>query len=300
MLGINLALTEDAARARYPNASWGKDLRMDRPDALKRAEEARAGGAPLPCFTFIDSHIYSCGATGDPWCDNVPGFRNFELTYWRLRNNSIRERCFAMGEGFLDRGTHGDQVHISWHLRNGDICLHCDPGYPAKVYEQLLSVPAIRRAHHLAIDAHDYSEGIDKEPLFRRAAARFDFFNTNQTLVSTVCRFATADVLVTAGSSLAPFIAAFLPPLNPIVVEERRKEANTDPRPDKHFFKDYEAVLMDGDGQIITEGYAAWLDSVLSDRLRMERQFNSSSSSIGGGGGGGAGCSGGNASASPG
>jgi len=52
--------------------------------------------------------------------------------------------------------------------------------------------------------------------------ARFHF---NSSLRDTVCRFLTADVLVTDGSSLPVFASAFAPPRRPVVLEEARKEA---------------------------------------------------------------------------
>lgn len=102
----------------------------------------------------------------------------------------------------------------------------------------------------------------------------FEALHSTQSLLSTVCRFATADVLVASGSSLPPFVAAFLPPLSPLVVEERRKEAATvnDTRFFHHFFRPHEALLIeDGDLVNMDEGeFAQWAESVLSDRLALE------------------------------
>lgn len=278
LLGIDLKFSEADARAKYPGATWGPDLKLTLPEALNRSAAAKANGTAHPCFTFIDTNVNSCklpsGAEGS--CDSGPAFENFAASYGRLRNNTIKAECLKMKHGFTDRGPEGNQIHISWHVRNGDRCTHCtEPEYYRQLYRRLLYSPTIAKAHHLAFDSHDRAEHVEHDVIFK-AAAKFEVFHTTQSLLSTVCRFATSDVLITSGSSLVPFIAAFLPPLSPIVLEERRKEVTnaSDLSEHHHFFRWHEAVLLE-DGKPISDNRTVTmlLESVLKNKLVTEKQY---------------------------
>lgn len=279
LLGINLNFSEADARARFPGATWAeKPLEVGLFDARRRAELVRTTNASHPCFQIITTSIQGC-PFHQGWCDNGPEFDNFVETYRSLRNNSLKSECLARGLGFTDRGPDGIRVNIAYHVRNGDRCIRCaESGYFVGLYRQLLASPTVARAHHVAFDSHDRLESVEKDPAFQFPdnASRAEFHHTSQTLLSTVCRFATADILVMTGSSLPPLVAAFLPPNQPLLVEERRKEATnvSDFSNHHHFFKEWESVHVE-DGRVAGDAAAAAaaIEAVVADRLAVERQF---------------------------
>jgi hypothetical protein len=70
-------------------------------------------------------------------------------------------------------------------------------------------------------------------------------FYSNSSLLATVCRFLTADVLITSGSPFPAFIGAFAQPWSPIIMEERRKGINATSLSLHHHFSDEEAILLE-------------------------------------------------------
>lgn len=282
LLGLNLRLTEAGARSYFSNPPLSSAQFLEAQNAEQIYKEVQAGRRNHSCHVVYTSSIHSCHDSPDGWCDMRPVFDNFLLTYYKLRANDARQGCLDRGLGFPQREPTREAIQISWHIRTGDRCFHCNNvTYFRRVYSQLLSVPIIARAHRVSIDSHDRVEWLEKDPLFANAT----FFHTNQTLLSSLCRFVTADVIVTSGSSFAPIVVAFLPPLAPLVLEERRKEVQqyAGGQFAHHFFKPHEAVLME-DGEVTNfseEGFVTHVQSILADRLLLEEQF------------GGGGCAGG-------
>lgn len=271
LLGINLRLTVDGARSYFVNPPLSSPPTwITAPEAEALNSDVRSGKKALPCHTLYASDIRTCSGV-DAWCDVRPFFNNFDATFFRLRRNDAKQACLDRGLGFTSRGE-SNAVHISWHIRTGDICLHCgDVSFFQRIYSQLLSVSVIARSHVIAFESSHRVEWLDNQSMFSRAL----FYHTNQTLFETLCRFITADILITSGSSFAPFVAAFLPPLSPIVLEERRKEAGPNEiRFIHHFFQEHEAILME-DGKIADDGpdFITLLDSVTRDRFQGESWY---------------------------
>lgn len=266
LLGLNLRLTEAGARSYFTAPPLSGTQFIGAVDAEGLHNEVLAGRKNLSCHVMYASDIRSCSGV-DAWCDVRPVFDNFQLTYHKLRNNDARAGCVKLGLGFVERKPTPETVQISWHIRTGDICLRCnDMDYWKRIYSQLLSVPAIARSHAITFESHDRVEWLEKEPLFAGAS----YFHTNQSLLESVCRFITADVLISTGSSFGPFVASFLPPMQPILLEERRKEAKTvkEDRFVHHFFKPWESIHMeDGQVQMDPQLFATHVDSMLRDRF---------------------------------
>lgn len=127
-LGVDLNLTQASARARHaPNVTWGTVDHLDLVNAMARSEAARRGESLHPCYAWIVTDVRGCHHEHGDWCDDQYGsFLNFLGSYGWLRNNRVKEECFERKLGFSDRGPAGDTVHIAWHVRNGDRCLHCE------------------------------------------------------------------------------------------------------------------------------------------------------------------------------
>lgn len=280
LLGLTSRLTESGARSYFSNPPLSATQFISAPDAEALNREVRRGKKNHSCFVMYASDIRSCGA--DAWCDMRQVFDNFQLTYHKLRNNDARQGCFERGLGFLSRAPLPETVQISWHIRTGDVCLHCnDIDYWKRIYSQLLSVPTIAHSHTITFESQFRAEWLEAEPMFANAS----YSHSNQTLLASICRFITADVLITTGSSLAPFVAAFLPPLAPVVLEERRKEAQNvgESRWAHHFFKPWESFHMeDGQIQMALDNFIMQVDSVLRDRLLDEIVYGGQCAGIGG------------------
>jgi hypothetical protein len=109
-----------------------------------------------------------------------------------------------------------------WHVRTGDVCLNCRTAYYSGLFIQLQRALGGRRAAVTFESQHPLKFGGPRQlaDLPEFAGARFV---VKDKLINTVCRFLTADVLLTTGSSLPAMVAAFAAPWAPIVVEERQK-----------------------------------------------------------------------------
>ena len=196
----------------------------------------------------MSSSIASCfrGDFAGNWCDFYPTYEALDNVIWQLRDAGAHHRCHAAGLGFkrsIKRAT------VVWHVRTGDVCLHChDVSYYTKLharFERALGVP---------VDLHFESQNplgwLSGLPEFANAS-----FSHETSIHQLVCSFLTADVLITSGSSMPAFVAAFGAPWHPIVLEEVRKEAGVwkgeSARDWKnkyfaHFFKEQEAVALWG------------------------------------------------------
>lgn len=274
LLGIDL--NETVAAKKLLNVSFA-EVGISLSQILALRDAVRSGVSELPCNVIFVSDIRSCDFEGDDWCDNGPTFDAFRNTYKRLRRNNAKRDCLSRGAGFLDRGPSGSALNIAWHIRTGDRCLHCNNvTYFTGVYQKLLEVPMLSNSHTLAIDSTDPVTWLWKDSLFGNRT----IFHTNEKVVASVCRFITADILVTSGSSFAPMIAAFLPPQSPIILEEQRKEVRGRSKVPfaTHFFRESEAVLMDeGVIRMGDADFIALLDSILREKVVREKQYSSGS-----------------------
>jgi hypothetical protein len=222
------------------------------------------------------SDLNSCPEIEQPfkntWCDFLPQYDSLKNVIWALRRGNARRKCLDRGLGFKPSST----VNIVWHVRVGDICLRCDDSdYYTSLYARMIrTARASLASHQLVFESQGAIDFLEKHILFKDA-----IFNTNSTLIDSICRFLTADVLITSGSSLPPFVAAFAPPWSPIVFEERRKEARLQSTMAHHYFKEDAAVLMeDGVPLLSDDELGAVLTSVLSKKRsrRFARRMLSS------------------------
>jgi hypothetical protein len=183
------------------------------------------GSHEQACNILYKSDIQSCPELEIKWCDFMPTYASLKNVLWKLRHANARQKCFERRLGFELSA----EVNIIWHVRVGDRCLHCDdPRYFTSLYERI--TPHIFSAHRLVFESQGPVGFLERHESFKSA-----IFYRNATLMDTVCRFLTSDILITSGSSLPAFVAAFSPPWSPIVLEERRKEASLDSNMAHHF-----------------------------------------------------------------
>ena len=218
--------------------------------------------------------LQACLPVGDPeavaglrdplhntWCDFRPVYNSLQVVTATLRDNFAKQTCRSRRLGFAAKSC---SVKIVWHVRTGDICPRCgDSEYFKRLYTSLLKVPQIRSNHELYIESQHPVTFLETLPLFRSAK-----FNSNSSLLQSVCKFLTADILLTTGSSFSPFVSAFAPAWSPILFEERRKEARRDSTFPHHFFNNDSAILLE-DGvfkDFREDELAAFLEKALSNR----------------------------------
>ena len=205
-------------------------------EAVALHEQVLNGSVASPCGSMFEVSMYSCKDVRNTNCDARPNYNSLNDVIWDLRRNSAKNECQRLG---LSVSQHA--VHVVWHVRTGDICLHCDEaGYYRKIASKLIKlVPS--RVHFIFEAQSDQIDFLRREDIFK-----LSLFYTNATLLATVCRFLTTQILITSGSSFPVFVAAFAPPWAPVIIEEERKEATWDGDRlfTKHFFKHDEAVLM--------------------------------------------------------
>lgn len=273
LLGVQ-PISRASVAVTLPNESFTEQHVTFR-QVLNIRDSSRTNNYSNPCRVVYLTDIRSCNFNGDDWCDNGPTFDAFVNTYSRLRRNQAKHDCMKLGLGFHDRGASGSTINIAWHIRTGDRCIHCNNvSYFNGVYTKLLEVPSILHSHSLAIDSTDAVAWLWKEKLFNNTTSRF---HSQERVINSVCRFITADVLITSGSSFAPMIAAFLPPLSPVVVEEQRKEAlgkGSVPFA-SHFFRPHEAVLMDeGRIRMTSAKFVTFLESHLREKIVREKNYS--------------------------
>jgi hypothetical protein len=254
LLGVDFGLTLQGVEAAHQLDRV--DLTM--PAALLLHAQLANGTQRPTCNTLFVSDLDGCPVIH--WCDAMPKYDSLKATLWFLRRNTARNACFDAGLGFPPAVA----VNMVWHVRTGDICLRCnDVQYYTQLYTRLETVIGARI--NLVFESQSEVEFLKREALFKDAV-----FISDATLMQTVCRFLTADVLITSGSALSAFTAAFAPPWSPIVIEERRKEA-----PDRsssvahHFFDDEEAILLE-DGQPLLSDFelASLFQSILKGSRR--------------------------------
>lgn len=197
-----------------------------------------------PCNTLIISDITSCGML---WCHAVRQFDSLRETVWILRNNSAQRICAEwrknqlymrdaehIGRNFDDPTA----VRIVWHVRTGDLCLHCnDTSYFSRVDH------LIRRA----VNGYKFTVTFESQQRVPWLESQFPHYTmrVNSSLFDTVCDFISSDILITSGSSLAPLIAAAGgTPWHPIVFEEMIKDQGLPGTVTHHFFAHDDAILL--------------------------------------------------------
>ena len=193
----------------------------------------------VECDWSIKGSIRSCGHGS--WCDNKPNINSLGSVLWMLRQSNASTMCHALNLAWPRRSL--GVINVMLHVRSGDICLRCkDVSY----YKAI--VDTIQRASGAKLELRFESQ--NKLPELEAAFPNALF--TQSSIMEAVCGFLTADVLVTPGSSLSPFVAAFSLPWRPVVFEELRKEVGVVERMlprtfpvRRHFYSDSEAFLME-------------------------------------------------------
>jgi hypothetical protein len=235
-------------------------VKLNFSQVLSLHHEIVNGSHKSACNILYLSDIYSCPGVEFGWCDFLPSYESLKSVIWKLRHNNAKQKCLDRGLGFKISST----INIVWHVRVGDICLRCDdPNYFISLYSTLMNASPLFSSHQLVFESQGAVVSLEKHEIFKRS-----IFYSNSSLVETICRFLTADVVITSGSSLLPFVAAFAPPWSPIILEERRKEASVGREIPHHFFNADEAILLeDGRPLLPDDEFSAVLESILREKL---------------------------------
>lgn len=141
-----------------------------------------------------------------------------------------RLKCRQMGIGFdnkSDAKNVEDRINVAWHVRQGDICLHCkDQGYYTRMYKLVQQT-----AKYLTSKTNpNINIVVDIEFAKLKSAIHIPGAKImgQKPMLETLCRFYTSDIFVTSGSSLSDAVL-FAEPFYPVVIEERRKAADLYP-----------------------------------------------------------------------
>jgi hypothetical protein len=263
LLGLNFSLNLTYVKDLFKNLTFNT-YRFE--EVLRKSKAMNSGKEKMPCYSAIESDIGSCEGG---WCPlTFPNYKFHEEVLWILRNNTARERCLRKQMGFKGSKSHSS-VNVAWHIRSGDICLHCQSAdYHSHLLDLLSSAVNGggghwgKRGDGLNVVFESQSPIPDLQAAFPNAS-----FSSNSSLIASVCTFLTADILVTSGSSM-PVVAAFAPPFSPLIFEERRKDNNPQSSAaDKwqhHMFTVEEAILMENGRPVLPdEEVMVWVQSVL-------------------------------------
>ena len=173
---------------------------------------------PVKCNTIIESYVGSCAGSD---CTMAASKYHFiDSVKWVLRGSSnVRRNCEKKDLGF---NANDKKINVMWHIRSGDLCLHCrDPNYITEVYDYLLELIGLKKEDATKFmnvfieSSHDLSE------LSRNAVGKHIQF-TQHRLEESICKFITSDVYIGSGSSLSS-VLAFAEQNSPIIIEDRRK-----------------------------------------------------------------------------
>jgi len=118
-------------------------------------------------------------------------------------------------------------VNIVWHIRTGDICLHCEDRF-GKYYQNiysfiLLALPA--GTPHQNIIVHQADSKHYLAPQLFDGLANLTHF-TSDNVTHAACNFLSADVLMLTGSSFPSMVSWFSPHFQPLVLQEKRSQAD--------------------------------------------------------------------------
>ena len=192
----------------------------------------------LPCSVYYSSDINSCGK----WCFSYNDFKGKKYVRGYLQRKGIAVKSKCANEGHHNHDV--DVIQIVWHVRQGDICLHCKKNYHNELYKQLL--PSLQKRNipwNITFESQGDLTFLKRDPIFKKS-----YFINRSSLRSTICRFLTSNILITSGSSLPVVTVAYSELWNPIVIEEHLKEGRN-----VHYFTPEEAVLVDEGNMTISE-----------------------------------------------
>jgi hypothetical protein len=182
-------------------------------------------GIPFRCNSNYLVSLRSCWPNEDNTphdsCHFLHSYYGNQDVYKLVQNSNVRQKCF---DAKLGLSNHPNLVQIIWHLRTGDICLHCDPKFYQsgilpllKRISQALQGYVNFKVSFLTQDA-TYAELI---PILKQHGHHV---LVGTPLMDSICTMLTSDILITSGSSFPATIAMFALPWQPVVLEELRKE----------------------------------------------------------------------------
>lgn len=259
ILGVNLSLTTSLFRKIHGSYS-PRDILFNEVQSLKN--DVQSGKTQLQCNTVFHSDIQSCNGR---WCPTESTYPFVENVKWELKNNHASEMCIKKNYGFIP----SNAINIMWHIRNGDICLHCnDIKYMRKVYGRILQI----------LDFSDSDVG-SKVNFFVTASTElteyenefpnFNFSTEKTPLLQTICRILTSDIFINSGSSIV-VAGAFSPRGYPLIIEEERKNLHGEIFKQHHIFTENDAVLMvNGDFTSPFPEVKSFVKSTLAKKLSL-------------------------------
>ena len=224
-LGIDTSLTGSWLSSHYPNLS----------SETFSFPEIHLDTKPMACNTVIFSSIYSCPAvylkervpdrhvhhycplTYTTECvQHVCNFYDFYTpNLQEIRKSNIRDKCMAAGLSHKKRNENAIIVVV--HVRQGDICLHCnDQEYYKRLHRSIYMVAqGWGKNIQYVVEAEKDIRFVPRLPIA--------YLGIGRDVLVAMCSFVTGDILVTAGSSFTD-VALFAQPNKPIVFEEPNKD----------------------------------------------------------------------------
>ena len=173
---------------------------------------------PIRCNTIIESYVGSCA--GSDCTMAVSKYQFIDSVKWVLRSSSnVRRNCELKNLGFK----YDDKmINVMWHIRTGDLCLHCkDPNYVADVYDYLVELVGLKKKDVKEFMNTFIESSYALSELSDNTVGMHLKFTQNK-LEESICKFVTSDVYIGSGSSLSS-ILAFAEENSPIIMEDRRK-----------------------------------------------------------------------------
>lgn len=264
LFGINMVLNLSYVSSVYNP----KIVDISYDTALELHQKIISSNYSLGCNVMINTDVYSCKKE---WCHLVRNFQSLKATLWTIRNNDAKSRCLKLQKyGLIKNSTthidvnesKGTILQVVWHVRQGDICLHCNDGdYYDRIFKML----------NESLTGFQYKITFvsQNEMNFLRYKFPKSKFIHNSTLVESVCKFVTADIVITSGGSFLPMIAAFGGnPWRPLIFEEQIRHIYLkQQKSHSHYFSYDEAILMkNGTSQLSQNEINVIMKNVFYDR----------------------------------
>jgi len=269
ILGINISFTTNMlTRTQGLISHATRDISFTEVQTLKK--DLLSGKSQLQCNTVLQSDIQSCNGR---WCPTESTYPFVDSVKWELRNNHASEMCMNQKNGF----TPSDTINVMWHIRNGDICLHCNEvNYIRKIYDRILQL----------FDFSDFDVGSrinffftasNDLPEYKQAFPNFHFSTEKTPLLQTLCDITSSDIFISSGSSIV-VVGAFFPPGHPLIIEEERKNLHREIFKQRHIFTENQALLMfNGDFSLPFSEVKSLVRSTLDKKLSSVLKAISSS-----------------------
>jgi len=243
------------------------DLYNPRTVRLNYSAAAQLGSLG-PCNTHFVVSVWSCayvrpdrGGEVDRWCPHTPGLASaaLESVRWQVRYSYLSESCAARTFTTTSRWHKTTAVNVVWHVRTGDLCMHCsDSAYFLRVHDLIMQAVEGCRINLVVLSQHvlqSMSEMRLSHVTYLSLSDMFDFI-------------LKSDFLITTGSTLPIMLAAFSHPFNFLVLEESKHDA---PQGAAHVFSSAFTVPMDN-GTLFKGTDKHVLRSILLSSLHNKRK----------------------------